>query len=122
MRLNREVHQCLPKHYCLHLRKKLLALGALLGRGQLFGREAELLASHQPSRGLRLHRYFLVDGLRVCVTWPPGTGPGCMRVLSRQDWAGDLTMKRTMHTPEEIIRKLKAAEQVPGGHVIYTDF
>lgn len=33
-----------------------------------------------------------------------------MRVLIRPDWAGDSTMKRTRHTPEQIIRKLKTAE------------
>ena len=35
-----------------------------------------------------------------------------MRVLSRPDWAGDFTMKRTRHTAEQIIRKLKTAEQL----------
>lgn len=35
-----------------------------------------------------------------------------MRVLIRPDWAGDSTMKRTRHTPEHIIRKLKTAEQL----------
>jgi len=35
-----------------------------------------------------------------------------MRVLNRQDWAGDFTMKRTRHTTEQIIRKLKTAEQL----------
>ena len=35
-----------------------------------------------------------------------------MRVLSRPDWAGDFTMKRTHHKPEQIIRKLKTAEQL----------
>ena len=30
-----------------------------------------------------------------------------MSVLSRPDWAGDSTMKRTRHTAEQIIRKLK---------------
>jgi len=35
-----------------------------------------------------------------------------MRVLIRQDWAGDSTMKRTRHTPEQIIRKLKTGEQL----------
>ena len=35
-----------------------------------------------------------------------------MRVLSRPDWAGDSTMKRTRHTAEQIIRKLKTAEQL----------
>ena len=35
-----------------------------------------------------------------------------MRVFIRPDWAGDSTMKRTHHTPEQIIRKLKTAEQL----------
>jgi putative transposase len=35
-----------------------------------------------------------------------------MRVLIRPDWAGDSTMKRTRHTPEQIIRKLKTADQL----------
>jgi len=35
-----------------------------------------------------------------------------MSVLIRPDWAGDLTMKRTRHTAEQIIRKLKTAEQL----------
>jgi hypothetical protein len=35
-----------------------------------------------------------------------------MRVLIRPDWAGDFTMKRIRHTPEQIIRKLKTAEQL----------
>ena len=35
-----------------------------------------------------------------------------MRVFSRPDWAGDSTMKRTRHTAEQIIRKLKTAEQL----------
>jgi transposase-like protein len=35
-----------------------------------------------------------------------------MRVLNRPDWAGDFTMKPTRHTAEQIIRQLKAAEQL----------
>jgi hypothetical protein len=35
-----------------------------------------------------------------------------MRVLSRSDWAGDSTRKRTRHTAEQIIRTLKTAEQL----------
>ncbi len=35
-----------------------------------------------------------------------------MRVLIRSDWAGDSTMKRTRHTPDQIIRKLKTADQL----------
>jgi len=38
-----------------------------------------------------------------------------MRVLNRPDWAGDFTMKRTRHTAEQIIRKLKTAEQLIAG-------
>ena len=35
-----------------------------------------------------------------------------MRVLSRPDWAGDFTMKRTRHAAEQIIRNLNTAEQL----------
>ena len=35
-----------------------------------------------------------------------------MRALIRPDWAGDFTMKRIRHTAEQIIRKLKTAEQL----------
>jgi len=35
-----------------------------------------------------------------------------MRVLIRPDRAGDFIMKRTRHTAEQIIRKLKTAEQL----------
>ncbi|SBO44277.1 transposase [Cyanobium sp. NIES-981] len=35
-----------------------------------------------------------------------------MRVLSRPDWAVDSTIKRTRHAAEQIIRKLKTAEQL----------
>ena len=35
-----------------------------------------------------------------------------MRVFIRPNWARDSTMKRTRHTPEQIIRKLKTAEQL----------
>ena len=35
-----------------------------------------------------------------------------MRVFIRPDWAGDSTMKRIRHTAEQIIRKLKTAEQL----------
>ena len=35
-----------------------------------------------------------------------------MRVLIRPDWASDFTMKRIRHTAEQIIRKLKTAEQL----------
>lgn len=35
-----------------------------------------------------------------------------MRVLIRPDWAGNSTMKRIRHPAEQIIRKLKTAEQL----------
>ena len=35
-----------------------------------------------------------------------------MRVLIRPNWAGDFTMKRTRHMPEQIIRQLKTADQL----------
>lgn len=35
-----------------------------------------------------------------------------MRGLIRPDWAGDFTIKRTRHTPEQIIRKRKTAKQL----------
>ena len=35
-----------------------------------------------------------------------------MRVLIQPDWAGDLSMKRNRHSAEQIIRKLKTAEQL----------
>ena len=35
-----------------------------------------------------------------------------MRVLSRPNWAGHSTMKRTRPTAEQIIRKRKTAEQL----------
>ena len=35
-----------------------------------------------------------------------------MRVLIRPDWAGDFTMNRSRYTAEQIIRKLKTAEQL----------
>ena len=35
-----------------------------------------------------------------------------MRDLIRPGWAGDSTKKRTRHTAEQIIRKLKTAEQL----------
>ena len=50
--------------------------------------------------------------LAVQLTWPLEVGPGLMRVLIRPDWAGDSTMKRIRHTAEQIIRKLKTAEQL----------
>ena len=35
-----------------------------------------------------------------------------MRVPIRLDWARDFTINRTRHTAEQIIRKLKSAEQL----------
>ena len=35
-----------------------------------------------------------------------------MGVLIRPDWTGDFIMKRIRHTAEQIIRKLKIAEQL----------
>jgi len=35
-----------------------------------------------------------------------------MRVLIRPEWAGDSSLKQTRHTPEQIILKLKTAEQL----------
>jgi putative transposase len=35
-----------------------------------------------------------------------------MRVLIRPGWAEDFTMKRTRHTAEQNVRKLKTAEQL----------
>ena len=35
-----------------------------------------------------------------------------MSVLIRPDWAGGSTMKRTRHIPEQIIRKIKTADQL----------
>jgi len=35
-----------------------------------------------------------------------------MRVLIQPGWGGDFTMKHTRHTPEQIIRKLKTADQL----------
>jgi hypothetical protein len=52
-----QIDQCLPRHHSLHLGEKLLALGALLGRGQLIVRETELLTAHHPSPGLRLQAH-----------------------------------------------------------------
>ena len=48
----------------------------------------------------------------MAVTWPLEVGPGLMRVLIRPAQAGDSTMKRIRHTAEQIIRKLKTAEQL----------
>jgi len=58
-----QVDQRLPRHHHLHLREKLLPFGLLLGRGQLVVGEAELLATHQPSPGMRLQAHFRADRL-----------------------------------------------------------
>ena len=43
-----------------------------------------------------------------------------MRVLIQPDWAGDSTMKRTRHSAEQIIRKLKTREQlIAQGKTVY---
>ena len=55
--------QRLPWHHQLHIREKLLPLGLLFGRSQLIVREAELLATHQPSPGLRSQHHCRVDRL-----------------------------------------------------------
>jgi hypothetical protein len=52
-----------PRHDRLHLSEKLLALGLLLGGGQLVIGEAELLATHQSSHDLRLQGHCRVDRL-----------------------------------------------------------
>jgi len=42
-----------------------------------------------------------------------------MRVLIRPDWAGILTINRTRHSAEQVIRKLKTAEQLlPQGKTV----
>ena len=47
---------------------------------------------------------------------PPDVDPGDRSRVNecpiRPDWAGDYTMKRTKHTAEQIIRKLKTAEHL----------
>lgn len=48
-----KLEKCLPGHYDFHLRQELLPLGLFLGGGLLAIRAAELLATHQPSLGLR---------------------------------------------------------------------
>ena len=58
-----QVDQRLPGHHRLHLREKLLPFGLLLGCGELVIREAELLAAHHPSPGLRLQGHCRVEGL-----------------------------------------------------------
>ena len=42
----------------------------------------------------------------------PGNGSRANEIHIRPDWAGDFTMKSTRHTAEQIIRKLKTAEQL----------
>jgi hypothetical protein len=58
-----QVDQCLPRHHHFHLREKSLPFGLLLGGGELVIREAELLATHHPSPGLRLLGYCPANGL-----------------------------------------------------------
>jgi hypothetical protein len=45
-----------------------------------------------------------------------------MRVLIWPDWAGDSTMTRTRHIAEQIIRKLKTAEQLIAQGKTVADF
>ncbi len=49
----KQIDQCQPGHHRLHLSEKLLALGLLLGCGQLVIREAELRATDYLNLGLR---------------------------------------------------------------------
>jgi hypothetical protein len=60
-----QVDQPLPWDHHLHLREKLLPFGLLLGRGDLVIREAELLAAHQHSPGLRLQGHCPANRLGV---------------------------------------------------------
>jgi len=46
------------------------------------------------------------------ITWILRIGPRWMRVHIQPDWAGVSTMKRTRHTPEQILPKLKTAQQL----------
>jgi hypothetical protein len=57
-----QIDESLPGHNCLYLREKLLPFGLLLGSGELVIREAELLATHQPSPGVRSQHHFRADG------------------------------------------------------------
>ena len=58
-----QIDECLAMHHLLHLSQKLLALGALLGRGLLVIAEGELLAAHQPCVDLALQLHSRVDRL-----------------------------------------------------------
>lgn len=55
--------QRLPEHHHLHLSKKLLPIGLLLGSGELVIREAELLAARHPSTGPVITDPFPADDL-----------------------------------------------------------
>jgi hypothetical protein len=57
-------HQGLPCEHRFNYGQKLLPFGLLFGGGLLVIREAELLAAHQPSPGLRLQGH------------SPAVGPG----------------------------------------------
>jgi len=48
----------------------------------------------------------------MILTWTPQVGPWLLKALIRPGWACDFTMKRARHTEEQIIRKLKTAEQL----------
>lgn len=58
-----QVDQRLPGHHHLHLREELLPFGLLIGGGELVIGEAELLATHCRSPGLRLQSYCRVNGV-----------------------------------------------------------
>jgi hypothetical protein len=53
-----QLKQRFPRHHLLHLAQKPLAPCALLGRGLLVIAKSELLAAHELSPRLRLHREF----------------------------------------------------------------
>ena len=55
--------QRLSRNHLLHLSQKLLALGALFGRGLLVIAEPEVLATHQPSVDLALRLHSRADRL-----------------------------------------------------------
>lgn len=48
--------ECLPRHHLLHHRKKLLTLGALLGRGLLVGDKFEVLVIDEPKPYKKIQR------------------------------------------------------------------
>ena len=62
VRLN-QIEQRFPRHNRLHFREKALPLGALFSRRLLVITETALLAAHDPSSRLRLHRYFRAAGV-----------------------------------------------------------